>query len=62
MGNSDVEKNVQKLGVGQAIVANFEIMEYVGVVYRSQGNMASRFAMVNPDALERVSALCISKR
>ena len=57
MGNSDVEKNVQKQGVGQAIVANLEIKEYVSVVYRGLENMASRFAMVSPDALERANDL-----
>lgn len=61
MGNSDVEKNVQKQGAGQAIVANFEIKEYVSVVYGSQENIASRFALVTPDALERASALSISQ-
>jgi hypothetical protein len=57
MGNSDVEKNVQKQGVGQAIVANFEIKEYVSVVYRSLENMASRFAMVSLETLERANTL-----
>jgi len=61
MGNSDVEKNVQKQGVGQAIVANLDIKDYVNLVYGSLENMASRFASVTPDALERASALFISQ-
>jgi hypothetical protein len=61
MGNSDVEKNVQKQGVGQAIVANLEIKDYVNLVYGSLENMASRFASVTPDALERASDLFISQ-
>ena len=61
MGNSDVEKNVQKQGVGQAIVANFEINEYINTVYRCLENMPSRFARVTPEALERASALFISQ-
>jgi len=61
MGNSDVEKNVQRQGVGQAIVANFEIKEYVNVVYGRLENMASRFAMVSPEALDKANALFISQ-
>lgn len=61
MGNSDVEQNVQKQGVGQAIVANFKEKDYVSLVYGNLANMASRFSIVTPDALERASALFISQ-
>lgn len=59
MGNSDVERNVQKQGVGQAIVANFEIKAYVNLVYGCLDNIASSFARVAPEALERTDALFI---
>ena len=57
MGNSDVEKTFQKQGVGQAIIANFEKKEYVNLVYGNLGNVASRFSIVTPDALQRARAL-----
>jgi len=61
MGNSNVEQNVQKQGVGQAIVANFEKMDYVNLVYGNLANMASRFSIVAPDALDKARALFISQ-
>lgn len=62
MGNCDVEKNVQKQGVGQAIVANIEIKDYVNLVYGNLENMASRFASITPNAFERACALFKSQK
>jgi len=56
-GDGDVERTVQKDGVGLAIVANLEIKEYVRCVYGDLGQMAGRFAEVTASSLEKAKAL-----
>jgi len=56
-GDGDVERTVQKDGVGLAIVANLEIREYVRCVYGDLGQMAGRFAKVTTSSLERAKTL-----
>ncbi len=48
----NVERSVQRDGVGMAIVENLSIDTYVRCVYGSLDLMAERFAMVSDDALE----------
>jgi len=56
-GDMDVERSVQRDGVGLAIVANLSIDEYVQCVYGSLDLMAYRFATVSEDTLEKAKAL-----
>jgi len=56
-GDGDVERTVQKDGVGYAIVANLEIKEYVRCVYGGLDQMAGRFAEVATGSLEKAKAL-----
>ena len=57
MGNNNVESNVQKQAVGQALIENVKISEYVRVVYGRIEKMASRFSVVTPEALQEAKAL-----
>lgn len=56
-GDGDVERTVQKDGVGYAIVANLEIEEYVRCVYGGLDQMVGRFAKVAMGSLEGAKAL-----
>lgn len=56
-GDMDVERSVQRDGVGMAIVENLSIDTYVRCVYGSLDVMAERFAMVSDDALENAKSL-----
>lgn len=56
-GDSDVERSIQRDGVGLAIMKNFEIRSYVQTVYGSMENMVSRFAEVTPESLEKAKRL-----
>lgn len=56
-GDMDVERTVQKDGVGLAIVANLEIKEYVRCVYGHQNLMAKRFAEVSMENLVKAKEL-----
>ena len=59
-GNGDVERLVQKDGVGLAIVKNFEINEYIRCVYGHLDQMATRFAKVSTDTLKSVKVLFLT--
>ena len=59
-GNGDVERLVQKDGVGLAIVKNFEINEYIRCVYGHLDRMATRFVKVSIDTFESVKALFLT--
>ncbi len=56
-GDSDVERSIQRDGVGLAIMKNFEIKSYVQTVYESMENMVTRFAEVTPENLEKAKIL-----
>ena len=56
-GDSDVERSIQRDGVGLAIMKNFEIKSYVQTVYGCMENMVSRFAEVTPESLEKAKRL-----
>lgn len=51
-GDSDVERTVQRDGVGLAIVRNLEDERYLRVVYGRLEQMPRRFAEVSPASLE----------
>ena len=56
-GDGDVERMVQKDGVGYAIVANLEIKEYVRCVYGGLDQIVGRFAEVEAGILKGAKAL-----
>ena len=56
-GDMDVERTIQKDGVGLAIVANLEIKEYVRCVYGYQDLIAKRFEGVSMGSLEKAKVL-----
>jgi len=56
-GDMDVERSVQRDGVGLAIVENLSIDVYVQNVYGNLDLMAERFATVSDDTLEKAKAL-----
>jgi len=60
-GDMDVERSVQRDGVGMAIVENLSIDTYVRSMYGSLELMAERFAMVSDDALENARSLFLKK-
>lgn len=60
-GDMDVERSVQRDGVGMAIVENLSIDTYVRCVYGSLDLMAERFAKVSDAALENAKALFLKK-
>ena len=60
-GDMDVERSVQRDGVGMAIVENLSIDTYVRCVYGSLDLMAERFVKVSDAALENAKALFLKK-
>lgn len=56
-GDMDVERGVQKDGVGLAIVANLDTRDYVRCVYGRLDQMATRFSEVSTNNLEQAMAL-----
>ena len=61
-GDMDVERSVQRDGVGLAIVANLSIDTYVQCVYGSLDMMAYRFATVYDNTLEKAKALFLKQK
>ena len=56
-GDGDVERSVQKHGVGLAIASNLKIREYVRLVYGTLDQMPARFSNVVLESLDRAKAL-----
>jgi hypothetical protein len=56
-GDSDVERSVQRDGVGLAIVKNLEDERYLRLVYGRLEHMPQRFAGVSPASLEVARSL-----
>ena len=56
-GDGDVERSVQKYGVGHAIAENLKIKEYVRQAYRSLDHMPVRFSTVSSESLDKASTL-----
>ena len=56
-GDSNVERTVQRDGVGLAIVKNIENKNYLRHIYGHLSQMPSRFAKVSPNSLQQAKAL-----
>ena len=56
-GDADVERTVQRDGVGLAIVKNLEVKNYLRHIYGSPNQMHARFAMVHQNSLQQAKAL-----
>lgn len=59
-GDSDVERLVQREGVGFAIVRNLEIKQYVRTVFGDFHHIAIRFSEVSKESLEEAKSLFLS--
>ena len=60
-GDSDVERTVQRDGVGLAIVKNLEDERYLRLVYGRLEQMPQRFAEVSPSSMEVARSLFQAK-
>lgn len=56
-GDSDVERLVQKEGVGFAVVRNLEIKQYVNAVFGDLNRLGTRFAEVSKESLDKAISL-----
>lgn len=56
-GNSNVERSVQRDGVGMAIVKNLENKNYIRHLYGNINQLHTRFAMVTSASLQQAKAL-----
>lgn len=56
-GDGDVERSVQKYGVGLAIAENLKLNEYVRLVYGTLGQIPARFSTVSSESLDKARAL-----
>lgn len=56
-GNSDVEKNVQKYGIGVLLCLNLQHDKYVEVVYGSPSRIGQRFRVVKQASLKEAEQL-----
>jgi hypothetical protein len=55
-GDGDVERSVQRDGVGLSIVMNLNIEEYVRCVYNRRDQVAARFARVSMTHLKKAAS------
>jgi hypothetical protein len=55
-GNANIEPQFQRDGPGMLMVQNLRDRKYVRLVYGSTGQMATRFAKVSRDSLERAKS------